>query len=90
MNTKHASDRAQQRCFPPFVDELLDRFGREEHDSHGAVVVYLDNRSIKNMKRELGRQLVSRLSSWFDAYKVRSTDGLTITFGHRMRHVRRK
>lgn len=90
MNTRHAEVRAQQRGIPPMVDQLLDLYGREEHDGHGAVVVYLSKDSIRSMERDLGRKPVSRLSEWFDAYKVKTTDGRTITFGHRTRRVWRK
>ena len=57
---------------------------------HGAVVVYLSKDSIRSMERDLGRRTVSRLSEWFDAYKVKTTDGRTITVGHRTQRVWRK
>ena len=38
MNSRHAATRAQQRGIPPLVDQLLDLYGQEEHDGHGAVV----------------------------------------------------
>jgi hypothetical protein len=90
MNTAHAQVRAQQRCIPPMIEQLLDQYGQEEHDGHGAEVVYLSKRSIRTMERDLGRRPVSRLAEWFDAYKVRTTDGHTLTVGHRTRHLRRK
>ena len=37
--TRHAAARAQQRALPPFVDFLLDEFGEELHDGHGAVQI---------------------------------------------------
>jgi hypothetical protein len=54
MNTQHAQARAQQRGIPPLVDELLERYGHEQHDGHGAVVLFLDKRSIRAMERDLG------------------------------------
>jgi hypothetical protein len=90
MNTRHAGVRAQQRGIPPLVDQLLDLYGQEQHDGHGAVVVYLNKASIRNMERDLGRRPVSRLAEWFDAYKVRSTDGHTITIGRRVQRIWRK
>jgi hypothetical protein len=51
------------------------------------VVVYLSKDSIRSMERDLGRRPVSRLSEWFDAYKVKTTDGRTITVGHRTQRV---
>ena len=90
MNTRHAQLRAQQRCIPPLVEQLLDLYGQEEHDGHGAIILYLNKVSIRNMERDFGRRPVSRLAEWFDAYKVKSTDGQTITTGHRTRRVWRK
>lgn len=90
MNTHHAQIRAQQRGIPPLVSQLLDLYGQEEHDGHGAVILYLNKLSIRNMERDLGRRPVARLSEWFDAFKVKGPDGQTITIGHRTRHLRRK
>lgn len=90
MNTRHADTRAQQRGIPPLMDEFLDRYGAEQYDGHGAVVVYLNKASIRRMERDLGRRPVSRLSEWFDVYKVRAiSDGMTITTGHRTERIRR-
>ena len=90
MNTRHAEVRAQQRGIPPMMDQFLDLYGREEHDGHGAVILYLNKASIRNMERDLGRRAVARLSEWFDAYKVKASDGRTITLGHRTRRLWRK
>jgi hypothetical protein len=90
MNTKHAEIRAQQRGIPPMIEQLLDLYGHEEYDGHGAITLYLNKKSIRNMRRDLGRQPVSRLAEWFDVYKVKSTDGFTITVGHRTHRLRRK
>ncbi len=90
MNTMHAQIRAQQRGIPPMVDELLDRYGHEEHDGHGGVVLYMNKTSIRQMERDLGRRPVARLSEWLDAYKVKGADGRTITVGHRTRRLWRK
>lgn len=89
MNTRHASIRAQQRGIPPLVGELLDRYGQEEHDGRGAVIRYLDRQSIRAMERELGRRPVARLAEWLDAYQVTS-EGRTVTIGHRTRRIWRK
>lgn len=88
--THHAAIRAQQRGIPPMVDDLLDRYGHEEYDGHGAVTVYFDKQSLRVMERELGRRPISRFAEWHDAYKVRSVDGKTITLGHRTRRIWRK
>jgi hypothetical protein len=72
------------------IDQLLDLYGQEEHDGHGAVTIYLSKESIKHMRRDFGSRPVSRLAEWFDAFKVQSTDGHTITIGHRTRRLWRK
>lgn len=90
MNTQHAELRAQQRGIPPLMDELLDRYGHEQHDGHGAVILFLDKQSIRSMERDLGRRPVARLAEWLDVYKVRAGDGQTITIGHRTRRIWRK
>ena len=72
------------------MDQLLDLYGQEEHDGRGAVVLYLNKASIRSMERDLGRRPVARLAEWLDAYKVKTTDGQTITVGHRTRRLWRK
>ncbi len=91
MTTLHASIRAKQRGIPPIVAELLDRYGQIQYDGHGAVIQFFNKQSIREMGRDLGRQPVSRLADWFDAYQVLSTDnGCTITVGHRYQRIQRR
>lgn len=90
MRTRHAEVRAQQRGIPPIMDQLLDLYGQEEHDGHGSVVLYLDRTSIRSMERDLGSRPVARLAEWLDVYKVQTTDGRTVTVGHRTRRLWRK
>ena len=89
MNTRHATTRAQQRGLPPLVDQLLDRYGEEQHDGHGGLIVYLSKISIRNMERDLGRRPVAKFAEWHNAYKVMGADGRTITFAHRTHRIRR-
>ena len=90
MNSRHAEVRAQQRGSPPLVDQLLDLYGQEEHDGHGAITLYLNKSSIRSMERDMGRRPVARLAQWLDAYKVKTIDGHTITIGYRTQRVWRK
>jgi hypothetical protein len=90
MNTKHAAIRAQQRGIPPMVDQLLDLYGQEQHDGHGAIVLFLNKLSIRKMEQDLGRRPVARLSEWLDTYKVKDMEGNTITVGHRHQRIWRK
>ena len=90
-NNQHAKIRAQQRGIPPFMDQLLDLYGSEQYDGHGGGVLFLDRSSIRRMERDMGREPVRRLSTWRNAYKVKSSiDGRTITTGLRSERIRRK
>jgi hypothetical protein len=92
MNTRHARVRAQQRGMPPIVGELLDDYGAEQYDGHGGVVVYLNKKSRRMIKRALGPRAVAHLHERLrDPYKVRAIDdGRTVTIGHRKSHIRRR
>jgi len=88
MKTLHAQKRAQQRGIPPFIDELLDLYGREQHDGHGGVVLFFDKQSVRAMEQDMGRKPVSRLAEWLRAYKVvTSSFEDTITTGKLFRRV---
>ncbi|CAG1000927.1 hypothetical protein MTYP_02875 [Methylophilaceae bacterium] len=88
MYTNHAQKRAQQRGIPPFINELLDRYGREHYDGRGGIILYLDKRSIRQMERDMGREPVRRLAEWHGAYKIISVfDGMTITVGKRYKRI---
>ncbi|MFM9913375.1 MAG: hypothetical protein ACKVN9_07575 [Methylophilaceae bacterium] len=91
MSLSHAEIRMQQRGIPPFIDQLLDLYGREQYDGHGAVTLFLDRKSIRCMERDMGREPVRQLSKWLNAYKVkRCHDGSTVTVGHRCQKIWRK
>ena len=89
--TKHASQRAQQRCIPPLIDEWLDRFGEENYDGRGAIIRYFSKRSIRAMEHSFGHEPVSRMQDKLTIYRVEdSQSGSVITTGYRTKHVRRK
>jgi hypothetical protein len=90
FQTKHAAIRAQQRAIPPLVDRWLEEFGDEEYDGHGCRLLYFSRHSVREMERCLGCKPVSLMKRYLQAYKVESTDGLTITKGWRTSRVRRK
>lgn len=91
MHTRHAETRSQQRGIPPLMDQLLDLYGREQYDGHGAIVLYLDKGSIRQMQRDMGHRPVARMAEWLNVYKVKSTsDGSTITIGQRYARVKRR
>ena len=88
IQSRHAGIRAQQRCIPPFADELLDRFGRRQYTGHGAEIVFFDHGSKRAMARELGSRPVAKLVEFFDVFKVvDSATGRTVTTGHRTQRI---
>lgn len=90
LNTKHASEQAQNRGIPPGAIEMLDRYGVDEYDGHGCLTRYISKESLRQMERDWGRPWVSQFEPWLNVYKVCSADGQTITIGHRFRRIRRK
>ena len=89
METRHAERRAQQRAIPPLVDRLLDEFGEEAHDGQGAIRVFFSHRSVRRMEQAFGHQPVTLLNRYLNAYKVETTDGITITKGWRTGRIDR-
>lgn len=91
LQTIHAEARAKQRAIPPFVDRLLDEFGKEQHDGRGCIQVFFDQASVRRMEQAFGRQPVSMFKRYLHAYKVeRSSDGLIVTRGWRTKHLIRR
>ena len=90
METKHAQLRMQQRAIPPFVEQLLDEFGEQQYDGHGAVIYYFNKRSRRQMERAMGHAPVRLLERYLGCYKVEgSRDGSLITIAPRYRRIRR-
>jgi hypothetical protein len=86
--SRHALARMQQRGIPPVAVEHVLRYGRERHDRHGAVVLYLDKSARERLKRcgEAREQEIERIRA---VYVVLSTDGTVATVGHRYRRLHR-
>jgi hypothetical protein len=89
LNTQHSSIRAQQRGIPPLIVNWLLAYGEEEHDQHGARLIYFSKRSRKSLEHEAGEAIVRRLSEYLDVYAVVSNDGQVITCGHRIKKIQR-
>ena len=86
MTSQHAEHRMQQRGVPPLIVTWLLDFGKQRYDHHGAVIHYFDKRSRRNLEREVGRKVISRLAGYLDSYLVVSTDDhALVTVGHRFR-----
>ncbi|MGZ8173716.1 MULTISPECIES: hypothetical protein [Methylobacter] len=88
--TYHAAIRSQQRGIPPLIMQWLDQFGEEQFDGHGAIIRYFSRASRREMEREFGSDLVSKLAQYFKAYKVENHDGTVITTGHLTKRIKRK
>lgn len=88
--TTHAAIRSQQRGIPPLVMQWLDQFGEECYDGHGAIIRYFSRASRREMEREFGCDLVSKLSQYFKAYKVETHEGMVITTGHLTKRIKHK
>ena len=88
--TYHAAVRSQQRGIPPLVMQWLDQFGEECYDGHGAIIRYFSRTSRREMEREFGSDLVSKLKQYFKVYKVENHDGVVITTGHLTKRINRR
>lgn len=88
MNTHHAEVRMQQRGIPPHVVSLLLDYGREQHDHRGAVIHYLDKRSMRRLRKDHRRTPISELTRYRDVYLV-ERDGFVLTVGHRFKRIKR-
>jgi hypothetical protein len=72
------------------ADEALDRYGQEQYDGHGAIIVFMTKASRRAMERDWGHRAVAKLWELLkDAYKVMTTDGQIITVGHRYQRITR-
>jgi len=90
MKTQHAKRQEQRRGLQPIVNEALDRYGHEQHDGHGAIIIFLNKASKRAMERDWGYRAVAKLWEMMkDAYKVVTTDGVIITIGHRYQRINR-
>ena len=90
MNTKHSIEQSQRRGIFPIAVEALDRYGQEQYDGNGAIIVYMNKASRKAMERDWGHRAVGTLWELLnDVYKVMTTDGKIITVGHRYKKVQR-
>lgn len=84
--TKHAEIRCQQRGIPPLIIEWLLDFGKPVYN-HGAEIYHFDKKSKKAIERYAGKQILSTLDRYMDAYLVFAA-GRVITAGHRFKRIR--
>jgi len=86
MLTRHARSRMQQRGIPPAQIERVLHYGRETHDRHGGVIVWLDRNATRRMARD-GEATGAELDQLAGLYVV-VAGGLVATVGHRYRRIR--
>lgn len=85
--TAHSTIRCQQRGVSPFMIDLLLRFGRREHDHHGAEVIFFDRRAKKAVEIYTGGT-IGKHNEQMDSYVVVS-EGCVITAGVRLQKINR-
>lgn len=90
IETKHAEQRAQQRCIPPLIRDWLADYGTRTPDSRGGVVCHFDQRSRKRLSSSVGKEIVKRLAPMLDSYMVLSADEQkVISIGWRYKRINR-
>jgi hypothetical protein len=87
--TTHAIKRVRQRGIGlPALDCLL-RYGREDHDHHGAQILTFDALSLDEVRRNEPRQIWQQVVDARALYAVVDSTGTVITAGHRFRRIAR-
>ena len=86
--TKHGRGRKQQRCIQPEVIRWLHQYGEEVYLGNGVYRFHFSKRSVKAMRRAMGRDFVQKNKKYLDAYIVEAYDGPIITAGWKTRKFR--
>ena len=87
--TNHALVRAQQRCLPSIVDELLNRFGEEIYDGHGNIKTVLTKKCFRKIRKTWGRKMAASLSKYSGVYKLECINtGSVITIGRITKRIK--
>ena len=87
--TRHSERRMQQRSIPPFVLDLLDRFGSSMRCGR-AERLFFDKTARRRLKTHLGGARGLRaLEGWLDVYAVVGDNGQVVTVAHRQDRFRR-
>jgi hypothetical protein len=87
--TFHAETRLQQRAIPPFMVELLERFGSEMRCG-GADRLFFDKVAIKRLQRHMGgRRSLRHIEPWLNVYIVVGDNGRLVTAAHRTKRFNR-
>ena len=87
--SRHAKVRLQQRAIPPFMVELLERFGSEMR-GRGADRLFFDRAAIRRLKQHFGdRRSLRHVEPWLNVYIVVGDDGRLVTAARRTRRFKR-
>lgn len=87
--THHAAARLQQRAIPPFIIELLERFGSVMRCG-GAEQLFFDKAARKRLERHMGgRRSFRHVEPWLNVYVVIGDNGNLVTVAHRSRRLNR-
>ncbi len=85
--TKHALERAQQRCIPPLIIHWLCQYGSRKRNNNGSIICYFDRKSVHLVASDVGQIVIRRLSGLMNAYLVIAGDQI-LTVGHRYKRIR--
>jgi hypothetical protein len=85
--TNHAIKRVRQRGIGLSALDCLLRYGRENHDHHGAQILTFDALSLDEVRRNEPRQIWQQVVDARALYAVVDSTGVVITAGHRFRHI---
>lgn len=90
MNLSHHSEvRLRQRAIPPFMVELLERFGSEMRCG-GADRYFFDKAAVRRLEHHFGdRRSLQQVEPWLNVYIVVGDNGRLVTAARRTRRFNR-
>ncbi len=87
--THHAAERLQQRAIPPFMVELLERFGSAMRCGK-AEKLFFDKAARKRLERHLGGpRSLRHVERWLNLYLVIGDNGNLVTVAYRSQRLNR-
>ena len=87
LQSKHSTDRMQQRGIPPLVIDLLLQFGEVVHDKHGTERYLFRKAGRRRAQAYLGNELGKQLDAYRHAYLV-TRNGQLVTCGYHSRRMK--
>ncbi len=86
--THHAEHRAQKRCIPPMLVDLLIQFGQQESSGDGTFKLFFDKSARRKLRTYAGA-LASVIEHHLNVYAVVGPDMQVITVAHRDERIHR-